>query len=137
MTTTSLTAPAPRKTRPSPHEAWRWLHHEATSRYRGTSRFAWHFARGKLGRDPVFRALLERGELTGRPRVVDIGCGQGLMASLLQSCSDLQAADAWPDAWPAAPLARSYTGIELMANDVERAEHALAGLALAPRFDCG
>jgi SAM-dependent methyltransferase len=137
MTTIPLTAPAPRKTKPSPQEAWRRLHREATARYRGASRFAWHFARGKLGRDPVFRALLERGELAGHPRVTDIGCGQGLMASLLQSCNDLHAQEAWPEAWPAAPLARSYTGIELMARDVQRAERALAGLPLAPRFVCG
>ncbi|HVQ02975.1 MAG TPA: methyltransferase type 11, partial [Burkholderiaceae bacterium] len=67
----------------SPHAAWLNLHRLATDRYRGSSRFAWHFARGKLGRDPVFRALIERGSIAAHARVLDIGCGQGLLASLL------------------------------------------------------
>ena len=119
---------------PEADAAWRRLHESASARYRGAGRFAWHFARGKLGRDPAFRALLERGDLAGRARVVDIGCGQGLLASLLQSCNDQAAA--WPAGWPAPPRVRQYTGIELMARDVARAEAALAGLALVPRFVC-
>jgi hypothetical protein len=58
----------------------------ACAPYRRSGRFAWHFARGKLGRDPVFRGMLERGDLPASARVVDIGCGQGLLASLLQAC---------------------------------------------------
>ena len=62
--------------------AWRALHEAACAPYRPVSRFAWHFARGKLGRDPVFRALVERGELAAAGHVVDIGCGQGLLACI-------------------------------------------------------
>ena len=116
--------------------AWRGLHHAATAHYRSVGQFAHGFARGKLGRDPIFRALLERGDLVGA-HVVDIGCGQGLMASLLQSCSDLARAGRWPPGWPPPPQARSYTGIELMPRDVARATTALARLALAPRLVCG
>lgn len=124
--------------RSSPDSAWRWLHQHATEPFRRSGRFAWHFARGKLGRDPVFRALLERGLMSGRSRVVDIGCGQGLLASLLQACSDGSRREppAWPSGWPAAPRAEAYTGIELMPRDVRRAEAALGTLALAPRFVC-
>ncbi len=113
---------------------WQRLHEAATARYRGAGRFAWHFARGKLGRDPAFRGMLERGDMSGRTRVVDIGCGQGLLASLLQSCNDLSAA--WPAGWPAPPKATAYTGVELMPRDVARAESALRGIALSPRFVC-
>lgn len=116
--------------------AWRELHRRATEPYRAAGKFAWHFARGKLGRDPVFRSMLERGEVRGG-RVVDIGCGQGLFASLLQSCGDMAAAGVWPAAWPAAPLATAYTGIELMPKDVRRAQASVGGLALAPNFVCG
>lgn len=119
--------------------AWRQLQQQASAPYRRSGRFAWHFARGKLGYDPVFRGLLERGELgaPGQPlRVVDIGCGQGLLASLLQACNDAAAQGRWPAAWPSPPRAVHYTGIELMPRDVQRAEAALAGLALAPRFVC-
>jgi SAM-dependent methyltransferase len=116
--------------------AWLAIHSTACAPFRRGGRFAWHFARGKLGRDPVFRGMLERGDLTGCERVVDIGCGQGLLASLLQSCNDLAAGGRWPADWPAPPSAKSYLGIELMPRDVKRAERATEGLPLAPRFLC-
>ena len=117
-------------------EAWRELHRAACAPYRLAGRFAGHFARGKLARDPVFRGLLERGELPAGARVVDIGCGQGLLASLLQSCADLEKVGRWPLAWPTAPRAASYLGIELMPRDAGRARRATAALALAPAFEC-
>ena len=117
-------------------DAWRELHRAACAPYRHAGRFAWYFARGKIGRDPVFRGLLESGELPTGARVVDIGCGQGLMASLLQSCADLARRGRWPAAWPAAPRAASYLGIELMQRDVARAQQATSALALAPAFEC-
>ena len=116
--------------------AWQQLHAAACAPYRQAGLFAWHWARGKLGRDPVFLGLLSRGELPAHARVLDIGCGQALLASLLQACADLQAAGRWPQAWPVAASARSYTGIELMATDLERGQRALAGIALAPQLLC-
>jgi SAM-dependent methyltransferase len=116
--------------------AWRELHRRACEPYRAAGRFAWHFAQGKLGRDPVFRHLVEQGLIRGR-RVVDIGCGQGLFASLLQHLGAVQAEGRWPAGWPAAEPASAYTGIELMPRDVARAEHAVGQLPLAPRFVCG
>jgi SAM-dependent methyltransferase len=136
MKTGPLTSAATAAGGPVTDAAWQRLHHNATAPYRGAGHFAWHFARGKLGRDPAFRSMLERGDLTARRRVVDIGCGQGLMASLLQSCNDLQRSGQWPPAWPSGPAAETYTGIELMQRDVRRAERALAGIALQPRFLC-
>lgn len=121
---------------PPPDAAWRQLLEQAATPYREAGPFAWHFARGKLGRDPVFRALLERGDLSGRARVVDIGCGQGLLAALLQACRDAREAGRWPQAWPAAPMAEAYLGIELMARDVARAQAAVGWWPLAPRFVC-
>ena len=117
-----------------PATAWAELHAAACAPYRPTSRWAWHWARGKLALDPVFRGMLERGDLPADARVLDIGCGQGLVASLLQACAGLQDIGHWPAAWPVQASAAAYTGIELMHKDVARAEQALAGLALAPRF---
>lgn len=118
--------------------AWQDLLRDATQPYRQAGRFAWHFARGKLGRDPVFRALLERGWLspTGASptRVLDIGCGQGLLASLLAACA--QHGARWPAAWGAAPRALQYTGIDLMPRDIARAERALGSVPGQHRFIC-
>jgi len=116
--------------------AWAGLHAEACAPYRRTSRWAWHWARGKLGMDPVFRGMLERGNLPAGARVLDIGCGQGLIASLLHACADLQHSGHWPAAWPVQASAVAYTGIELMPKDVARANAALNSLSPAPQFVC-
>ena len=126
---------------PSADAGWRALHEAASAPYRRAGRFAWHFARGKLGRDPVFRALVEHG-LAGRGplRVVDVGCGQGLLASLLHAAQRMQGeeeAGRWPARWPEAPRGAVYTGIELMPRDIARGITALGGLMPPPRFVCG
>ena len=59
----------------------------ASERYRNAGVFAYNFARGKLRGDPVFRALLERGMLLGRGRILDLGCGQGLLAAWADSAA--------------------------------------------------
>jgi SAM-dependent methyltransferase len=119
---------------PSTDPAWAALLASACAPYRTSGRWAYHWARGKLGRDPVFRGMLERGDLPAQARVLDIGCGQGLLASLLQACAQAQQQQAWPSAWPAGATAVAYCGIELMPKDVTRAQAALGGLPLAPRF---
>jgi SAM-dependent methyltransferase len=115
---------------------WREIYGQACIPYRHASRWAWHWARGKLARDPVFRGMLERGDLRPGARVVDIGCGQGLVASLLHACAQAARRRAWPAAWPAAPSAVAYTGIELMPRDAARGNAALHGLPFAPRIVC-
>jgi SAM-dependent methyltransferase len=119
-----------------PDAAWRRLVDRTTEPYRAAGRFAWHFARGKLTRDPVFRGLLERGDLSGCTAVVDIGCGQGLMAGLLRACAELQAEGGWPVGWPPPPAARRYQGVELMSRDVARALAAWGADRHYARFDC-
>ena len=118
--------------------AWRQIHAQATAPYRKAGNFAWHFARGKLRRDPVFRGLIERGLIGAhRRRVVDIGCGQGLFASLLATLDAVQSRPgAWPAAWGAAPASVRYTGIELMPKDVARARASIGHLQPAPEFVC-
>lgn len=106
----------------------------ATKPYQSAGRFAWHFARGKLGGDPVFVGLLEHGLIPDKARVLDIGCGQGLLASWLLSAKALAQQGAWPERWPAAPSPVSIHGIELMPRDVERAQRALGTTA---RFTVG
>lgn len=115
--------------------AWRRLLDAACAPYRAAGRFAWHFARGKLGMDPVFRHLLSQGLIPRHGHVLDIGCGQGLLASLLLAAGRASpTAGDWPAEWPAAPQGVRVTGIELMPRDVERARAALGNAA---QFVCG
>jgi SAM-dependent methyltransferase len=131
-----MSSPAFFSPAPSAQTAWRSLLEAAQAPYAVSGRFAWYWARGKLGRDPVFRGMLERGDLPARARVVDIGCGQGLMASLLHACDEAQRGGQWPAEWAGTPSARSYIGIELTRREVARGEPALATLPFAPRLVC-
>lgn len=99
---------------------------QAAEPYKPFGRYAWHFAKGKLGSDPVFAYLVAEGLLRNRPRILDIGCGRGLLASWLLSAQASAARGQWPDGWPPAPNIARIRGIELMANDVVRAKQALA-----------
>ena len=117
------------------HAFLRRLIDRAATPYRAAGRFAWHFARGKLGGDPVFAGLLEHGLIPDRARVLDIGCGQGLLASWLLSARAMHAAGDWPAHWPAAPAPQALHGIELMPRDVERARLALGNAAVFTAAD--
>jgi SAM-dependent methyltransferase len=104
----------------------------ASAYYRDAGHFAWHWARGKLAGDPAFEAILARGLLSGRSRLLDLGCGQGLLAAWLLAAHARHASDApraWPPGWPAPPLLREYTGIEINPREVARARR---GFALDP-----
>jgi cyclopropane fatty-acyl-phospholipid synthase-like methyltransferase len=120
-----------------PDAVWHELQRGTSERYRSSGSFALHFARGKLAHDPVFRALLERSAIGAGARVLDIGCGQALLASLLAQCDALAAGGRWPAAWGAAPCGACYTGIDLMSRDIQRAERALAALPQRPQLLCG
>lgn len=114
--------------------AWQSLLDAASAPYRQAGHFAWHFARGKLGMDPVFRHLLSQGAIAPGARVLDIGCGQGLLASLLSASGEAARQGRWPAGWAAAPAGCRYTGVELMPRDVQRAR---AAVGHAGEFVCG
>ncbi len=97
----------------------------AAAPYRSAGRFAFHFARGKLGRDPAFPSFLERGLIRDHARILDLGCGQGLLAAWLIAARALFEAGRWPAHWPMAPRPALYRGIESMPRDVARARAAL------------
>ena len=104
---------------------WRSLIRDASAPYRRSGRFAWHVARGKLRWDPVFSHLLAHGVIAPRTRVLDIGCGQGLLASLLAASAGAARQGRWPSGWAEAPVGVRVRGIELRARDVARARDAL------------
>jgi 2-polyprenyl-3-methyl-5-hydroxy-6-metoxy-1,4-benzoquinol methylase len=106
----------------------------AAAPYRSAGRFAWNFAKGKLGGDPAFAGLLQYGLIPDGSRILDIGCGQGLLASWLLTARQSYEKGSWPVDWPAPPAVASLHGIELMKSDVERAQQALGNAA---RFTVG
>jgi len=83
----------------------------ASARYRPAGKTAWHVARGKLRWDPVFRRLAEGDLIPRGARVLDLGCGRGLLGALLAAL--------------AAPGPAAYCGVELQPADAERARAAL------------
>jgi cyclopropane fatty-acyl-phospholipid synthase-like methyltransferase len=58
------------------------------NRYRGCGRYAVHFARGKLRHDPAYFRLLEFETFGTGARVLDLGCGQGILLALLATLRD-------------------------------------------------
>lgn len=106
----------------------------ASHPYRSAGSFAWHFARGKLNGDPVFFGLLELGLIPDAERLIDLGCGQGLLASWLLEARNLHESGNWPTHWPAPPKVKNVWGLELMPRDIERARAALGERA---QFEIG
>ena len=102
-------------------EFFRTLAREAAAGYPKRDRFARHFAYGKLTGDPAFAHLLRAGLVPDGARVLDLGCGQALVAALLQAARVRHARGDWPEGWPAPPAMSSFTGIELRQRDAERA----------------
>ena len=91
--------------------SFRALARQAAALYPASDRYARHFAFGKLTRDPVFRHLWESRLIAGGARILDLGCGQALVAALL-------AAGSHPGGW-------RYRGIDSARRDIERARAAL------------
>ena len=116
------------------HGDWKSLVDAASAPYRSHGQFAWRFARGKLGMDPVFPHMLRHGLIAPKARVLDIGCGQGLLASLLREAHARAERGQWPSEWASAPVDARVHGIELMPRDVARAQAALGNSA---EFVCG
>lgn len=103
------------------------LFEAATRPYINAGRYAWHFARGKLRHDPVFFSLLRLGLLPDRGSLLDLGCGQGILLSLLKATKEQYQSGLWPRDWPAPPLNLGSRGIELSERRVRAARLALGG----------
>jgi SAM-dependent methyltransferase len=100
----------------------------AAARFRGLGVGPHLFARTKLARDPIYLDILRDGVLPTRGRLVDIGCGIGLMLSLLHAAREQWARGDWPAGWPPPP-ALSLHGVELRARIAARARRVLGNIA--------
>jgi SAM-dependent methyltransferase len=91
--------------------------------------YPWQFARWKLRLDAVFLALLRRGLLPDRGRLLDLGCGQGVLLALLAAAADQYERGQWPAGWPPPPRNLLLHGFEFRADRVMTARRALTGRA--------
>jgi SAM-dependent methyltransferase len=98
---------------------------EASDRYTLSSITAWEFARGKLRRDPLYRATVCEGRLPSGGTLVDIGCGQGLTLALLAEASRRFRSGRWPRAWHPPPQYDRMIGVETRKHVAHLARIAL------------
>ena len=94
----------------------------AAALYRPAGRFAYFFARGKLRGDTLFATLLRVGAIPDGAHVLDLGCGQGLVAAWFTAAHRGRRDDsAGRLHWSGA----SYCGVDQSTHDVARARAAL------------
>ena len=107
------------------HPALDSLIQETASRYLSTGSGSWGFANGKLRLDPVYREILKRGLLPQEGTLADLGCGQGLMLTLISTARELHGKGVWPAAWPDPPAGLRLYGIENRTRMVAKARQVL------------
>jgi len=102
---------------------------ETAHRYLESGMFHWEFARGKLRRDPVYLRILQRGLLPdGEGRLLDLGCGRGILLALLVTARERLARGLYPEGWPP-PSRLELMGIETSLKAATAARSALGAEA--------
>ena len=101
------------------------LREEAARRYLDTGMLHWEFVRGKLRHDPLYFNLLRRGTLPSQGLLLDLGCGRGIVFSLLLAARDVNRSGLYPADWPPPPRGLTFRGIEGRAKTAAIARQAL------------
>ena len=107
----------------------------AAEPYKKSGKFAFHFARNKLRYDPVFLAVLKSGLIQSNMRVLDLGCGQGLLLALLRVAKSQYQSGSWPNNWPEPASCLDLCGIELRDDEAAIARMALGSAAKIESLD--
>jgi uncharacterized protein (DUF2062 family) len=105
------------------------LREEAARRYLGSGMLQWEFVRGKLRYDPLYFNLLRRGLLPSDGRLLDLGCGRGIIFSLLLAAREIEARRLYPGGWKPPPRHLTLEGIEGRPRTAATARAALDGEA--------
>jgi uncharacterized protein (DUF2062 family)/SAM-dependent methyltransferase len=101
----------------------------ASDRYATVSITAWEFARAKLRSDPLYRTVVCGGLLPGGERLLDVGCGCGLMlAALAEARACVRTGTGAPGLGTPA-LYELMTGIDVRPRVVRIARKALGDAA--------
>lgn len=118
-----------------PVTAERRLIEATAARYLPAGPFACHYARGKLRHDPLYFRLLREGLIPDEARVLDLGCGQGILLALLDTVGRFFHLFDRPDGWPWVPRDLRLRGIDRQAGAVRRARLALGAAASIVQAD--
>jgi len=108
---------------------------ETSRRYIPAGVFAWEFTRGKLRHDPLYFGLLARGGLPERGVLLDLGCGRGILMSLLATARDQAARGIFPAGWRAPSPELRFHGIERTEKTAAAARRALGDEATIETAD--
>jgi SAM-dependent methyltransferase len=113
----------------TPSQAWRFLCRTTARRYR----FNWmgerSFVAGKLRFDPLYQGLLSGVAWPSPLRLLDLGCGRGILLALLDEARLLQESGRWPAEWPRLPGIESPRGVDRPGLSLEIARRAVPGWA--------
>lgn len=108
---------------------------EAAHRYLDSGMFDWEFARGKLRHDPVYLQILQHGLLPSEGRLLDLGCGRGILLALLLTARDRLERGLYPPGWAPPPAGLELHGIETGARAAAAGRTALADKATIETAD--
>jgi uncharacterized protein (DUF2062 family)/trans-aconitate methyltransferase len=97
--------------------------------YLDTGMLNWEFVRGKLRHDPLYFNVVKRGVLPSTGRLLDLGCGRGILFSLLLAARAQAEAGDYPEGWALPPCGLSFFGIEGRPKVAAAARQALSGRA--------
>jgi uncharacterized protein (DUF2062 family)/SAM-dependent methyltransferase len=103
-------------------------------RYLDAGMLHWELMRGKLRYDPVYFSLLRAGALPGEGRLLDLGCGRGLLLALLTTAREQAESGAYPADW-APPPRLDLHGIEGNPKIAKVAQQALGAYASDARIE--
>jgi uncharacterized protein (DUF2062 family) len=85
----------------------------------------WEFVRWKLRKDPMYSRVLEWGLLPSSGRLVDLGCGRGILLALVLAARRWPPAEPWAAGWAAPPRDLELVGVDFRPHAVETVRVAL------------
>lgn len=102
---------------------------EGSSGYVEAGAHHWLFVRGKLRWDPVYMEILRLGIVPSEGRLLDLGCGRGILMAALGAARALHRRGLWSAGWPVPSEAVEMVGVEVRSELLDVARTALGETA--------